>query len=295
MNDPELQRFVPVSFLYGSVARLLRAAAAVLALLFLLRVLLALGPAAGGPLEASLRLSDALVSQAPIAVLAACLAGLALLIDEDSLSSRRLQRTLQSLAIPVAIGYLLLIPLYGVARWNRSRVEADNLRTGLRSSLVQLRGARQQVLRASSNADLERILERLPEGSPPLARFGADLPRRRSTMVGFLDQVQRILTMRLQGMEQRMLASFLRETTLFSLACLGMAALFYRSSQLDFGMRRPWRIRPNKLRRPRRRWGTVGELDRETEQLIRQSGAWGGSDENTASPETGGQPPRRQP
>lgn len=263
MKYHEPARFVPVSPLYGPVARLLRAASVVLSLLFVLRVLLSLGPLRSGPVAVALRLCDALVGQAPFAVVVVCLIGLSLLIDEEGRSSRRLARGLHAAAIPVAIGYLLLIPLYGTAQWWRTRAEATTMRQELQSSLQQLRTARQSVLRASSSRDLEAILAALPAGSPPLSRFGPDLPQRRSALVRFFDQVNGILTQRLEGIEKRLLTTFLRDAGLFSLACLGLAALFYRSSQLDLS-RRPRRLQLSlaPLRRPRHRNPLEEELQR---------------------------------
>lgn len=233
MSPPDPALYVPVSRLYGSVARLLRGAALVLALLFVLRVLLALAPLRSGPLPLVLSVCDALVGQAPFAVLVVCLLGLSVLIDEHCRSNRRLAHSLRSAAIPVAIGYLLLIPLYGSAQWWRARSEATTLRRGLESSLQQLQSTRQGVVRASSSADLQRIWTALPAGSPPLSRFGPDLPRQRRALLRFLDQVNAILRERLLGVERRLLLGVVRNTGLYALACLALAALFYRSSQLD--------------------------------------------------------------
>jgi len=244
----------------------------VLALLFLLRVLLALAPLRTGPQALLLSFCEALVAQAPFLVLAVCLVGLSLLIDEECRSSRRLARGLRTAALPMAVGYLLLIPLYGAGQWWRSRAEAANLRQGLQSSLVQLRNTRRNALGASSSAQLQRILADLPAGSPPLSRVGEPPQQQRSAVVRFLDQVNGILTARLEGVEKRLLIGAVRDTGLYSLACLGLAALFYRSSQLDLPSRRRWRLaaggppaRPGV--------GRVGPLDHELDCLLQHSDA----------------------
>jgi hypothetical protein len=269
------------------VARLLRAASVVLALLFILRVLLSLGPLRSGPVAVALRFCDALVGEAPVVVVVVCLIGLSLLIDEENHTSRRLARGLHAAAIPVAIGYLLLIPLYGAAQWWHTGAEASAMRQGLQSSLQDLRTARQAVLRASSSRDLEAILATLPAGSPPLSRFGPDLPQRRGALVRFFDQVNGILTQRLEGIEKQRLTTFLRDAGLFSLACLGLAALFYRSSQLDLSrQQRRLHLRLAPLRRPRHRNPLEEELQRmlsdsETAEAPPQSIKQGG---NTGRP-----------
>ena len=285
MSGPDPRRFVPVSQLYGSVARLLRGAAAVLALLFVVRVLFSLWNAGGGPPNPVLRFCDALVSQAPFAVMVVCLLALALLVDEQCRGGRQLARLLRGAAVPVAIGYLLLIPLYSSAQWWRSQAEARSARSGLQVTLRQLQGARQQVLQAASSDDLERILARLPAGSPPLERFGTDLPRQRRALLDFLDQVRRILLGRLQSLERDLNLILLRDAGMFSLACLGLAALFYRSSQLALPDAPPRRARTTRLPWSRRRGGAA-MLERDVEELLASQGLLD-SDKDLLDPEAG--------
>lgn len=224
-----------------AIASMLRAASCVLALLFLLRLLLALGPLSSGPVLVTLRLCDALVGQALFAVLAICLLALSLLIDEESPRGRRLAHHVSSLALPVAIGYLLLIPLYGSALLARSSSEARSLEQSLQTTLVRLQQARGRVLQASSSADLTRILTSLPMGAPPLTRFGADLDSQRSTLLDFFNQARRLLTTRLQGMHQQLGIRVVRDTGLYALACLALAMLFQRSARI---------VVPRPLRQP---------------------------------------------
>lgn len=283
MNHPDPTRFMPVNPLDGSVARLLRGAALVLALLFLLRVLLTLPPLRSGLLAWLLRLCEAMVTQAPFAVLVVCLIGLSLLIDEEGRSTRRLAGVLRAAAVPVALTYLLLIPLYGTAQWWRSRAEATALRQGLQSSLQQLRSTRTQVQQASSSEQLVQIWAGLPAGSPPLTRFGSTPGQQRTGLVRFLDQVSNVVRARLNGIEQRLLMAVMRNTVVYSLACLGLAALFYQSSRLELPSRRGLHLAAAEP--PRRRWLERSDpLDHEWERLLRDSGA-AGADE--LSEETG--------
>ena len=272
MRTSDPAQFVPVSQLYGSVARLLRRASLVLALLFLMRVLLPLGPLRSGPLPVLLRLCDGLVSQAPLAVMAVCLISLSLLIDEGGRSSRRLARGLRAAGLPVAFVYLLLIPLYGSAQWWRSRAEATALRQGLQASLQRLHSTRRSVQQASSSEQLERIWRTLPVGSPPLARFGTNTHQQRTGVVRFLDQVSGLLRARLEGLEKQLLLTVARDTGLFALACLGLAALFHRSSQLDLPSRphrHPAGGRPAPRQRERGDWHG---LDHDLERMLQDSG-----------------------
>jgi hypothetical protein len=265
MNTPDPADFLAVSRLNDSVARLLRRAALVLALLFLLRVLLPLGPLRSGPLPVLLRFCDGLVSQAPLAVMAACLIGLSLLLDAECRSSQRLARGLRAAALPVAFGYLLLIPLYGSAQWWRSRAEATALRQGLQASLERLQSTRRSVQQTSSTEQLARIWTTLPTGSPPLARFGSNTHQQRTGVVRFLDQLSGILQARLAGLDRKLLFAVVHNTGLFGLACLGLAALFYRSSQLDLP---GWPLRHLTEDRPppRQRW--LGRRHRRMQQDV---------------------------
>jgi len=253
------------------VARLLRGAALVLALLFLLRVLLTLPPLRFGAVPVLLRLCEAMVTQAPFAVLMVCLIGLSLLIDEECRTSRRLARLLRAAALPVALAYLLLIPLYGTAQWWRSRAEATALRQGLQSSLQQLRSTRSRVQQASSSEQLIQIWAGLPAGSPPLTRFGSTPGQQRRALVRFLDQISTILLARLDGVEQRLVVAVMRNTV-YAMACLGLAALFYQSSRLELpGERRWW---PGSKGPARRRWlERGGSLEHAWDRLLRESGA----------------------
>jgi hypothetical protein len=250
----------------AAVARLLRAASLVLALLFLLQVLRSLAPWAAGPLALALSFTAAMISAAPLAVLVPCLVALAELIDEPSRLGRRFGRLARSLALPVALGYLLLIPLHASALWSRSHAEARALDQGLRGSLERLDRVRGRVLRAASSAELEPVLAALPSGSPPLARFGADLPSRRSALLDFLDQVRRILASRRQGLQQQLLLRFLRDLALFALACLGLAVLFLRSSCLSLPLRR----RGQRADPPRQPRSARAQLDHDLGVLLAQ-------------------------
>lgn len=272
MTGPDPAPVAPVSRHASSVARLLRAAALVLVLLFLLRVILSVGPLRSGPPTVLLRFCEAMVGQAPLAVLVVCLIGLTLLFDGQCRSSRRLARALRGAALPLAFTYLLLIPLYGSAQWWRSRAEATSQRQGLQSSLQQLRSTRQAVQGASSSAELKQIWASLPAGSPPLSRFGSDVRQQRRAILGFLNQVSDILMARLEGVDRSLGLAVVRSTGLYALACLGLAALFHRCSRLDPPTRRRFRLAAGGP--PARHGdGRRGPLDQELQRLLQDSGA----------------------
>lgn len=229
---------------YRAPAALLRLglglAVPLLILLFVWRVRASLDhldPAA--PALVWLRLCEALVSQAPLALLA--LALLALASDHAPRCCRRFPRWLRSLALSVAIGYLLLIPLYATALWSRSQAESEALQQDLRHSITRLQQSRSAVVSACSPRELDRILAALPAGSLPLLRNGSNLDQRRTTALAVFDQTHRRLDRRLQGIGRRLVLRHLGAVSFFSLACLALAALFQRCSQLalPIGRQRP--------------------------------------------------------
>lgn len=224
------------------MARLLHGAAVVLALLFVLRVLFSLAPLRSGAPLLLLRFCEGMVSAAPLATLAVCLIGLSLLIDDASRGHRRLARGLRGAALPMVWAYLLSIPLYGAAQWWRARAEASALRQGLQFSLQQLGRTRRSVQQASCSEQLQRIWSDLPAGSPPLTRFGATASQQRTALVYWFDQASGSQRTRLNGVEPRLMTVVVRNTGIHALACLGLAALFYRSSQLVLPSRQRWRL-----------------------------------------------------
>lgn len=270
MTHPDPTRFGPSSQLNDSVARVLRAASLVLALLFVMRVLLGLGSLSSGPMAVLLRLSESMVSQAPIAILVVCLIGVSVLVDAECRSTRRLALSLRSAALPMAFAYLLMIPLYGSAQWWRSRIEARALQESVQTSLLQLRATRTNVQQASSAEQLNQLWASLPAGAPPLTRFGSTPRQQRTALLRFLDRVSRLLQARLEGVEKQLLIAVVRNTLLYSLACLGLAALFYRSSQLSLPSRRgePMAAGRSPSGRGRRRGGP---LDHELELMVEHS------------------------
>ena len=229
-------RSLLAAWAYRAPAVLLRLGsglAVLLILLFLWRVRVSLGPLdPAAPILVWLRLCEALVSQAPLALLALALLALASDHAPRSRCWRRSSQPVRTLAISVAIGYVLLIPLYAMALWSRSQVESEALQHELRRSMARLEQARSAVVSACSSRELERILATLPAGSPALSKDRSDLHQRCTAALAVFDQTHHRLDRRLQGIGRRLLLRNLGAVGFFSLACLALATLFQRCSQL---------------------------------------------------------------
>ncbi|MEB3265978.1 MAG: hypothetical protein VKN13_05115 [Cyanobacteriota bacterium] len=198
-----------------------------------------------------LQLADTLIAQAPLLVLAVCCLQLAGWLDGVSPQGRWLAAVSRRLALPLALAYGLLIPLQGVAGWSAWRADAlaaQQQVQRLRQGLSQLRA---EAGRTTDTTQLEMLLRRLPQGGPPLASLGSDLPSQRRQLIAGLDQASRQLDgasrqRRLQGL-QLAIRRFVRVLV----SALGLAALLVVVSQ--WRPRRRGRLVRLLRRRPGRR------------------------------------------
>jgi hypothetical protein len=188
------------------LASVLRWASLALALALVGSLLTQLLPPVPNSSAWQLQFADSLIAQAPLLVLALCLVQLAAWLDGGSPASTRLVRFSRRLALPLALLYLLLIPLQGIVgltAW-RSDVAAGVEQVGrLRQGISRLRIDAGQV---SSASQLEDLLRRLPRGGPPPASLGSDLATQKRQLLIGLDQASRQLDAaasqrRLQGLQ----------------------------------------------------------------------------------------------
>ena len=108
-----------------------------------------------------LRLAGSLVNGAPFALLGLALLQIAVELGPHDPFLQRRQRLCSQLAVAAALGFLLLVPLQGVAglQQSRSSTSAQSFRiSGAERRLVALR---QAVAGAASNADLNQQLQKL--------------------------------------------------------------------------------------------------------------------------------------
>jgi len=137
-----------------------------------------------------LRLAGSLVNCAPFALLGLALLQIAVeLGPHDPLLQRR-HRLCSQLAVIVALGFLLLVPLQGVAGLQQSRsstnVESSRI-TGAERRLVALR---QAVATASSNDEINQRLQRLQGPVLGPADIAQPLPLLKPQVGAVLDQAQ---------------------------------------------------------------------------------------------------------
>lgn len=108
-----------------------------------------------------LRMAGSLVNGAPFALLGLALLQIAVELGPHDPRLKGRQRLCSQLAVAVALGFLLLVPLMGVAglQQSRSTTSAQNSRiNGAERRLVALR---QAVASATSNQEVNQRLQRL--------------------------------------------------------------------------------------------------------------------------------------
>jgi hypothetical protein len=123
-----------------------------------------------------------LVNNGTIAVLGFVLIALAPLVASGSGQLRRWRDRIASLACLAAIGYLLIIPLQGLAAWRGVQQLSMEQGRQLRRGMARIEAIRSAVHQARSTADLQSQLKRI-EGMPlpplqidrPLASFRPQL------------------------------------------------------------------------------------------------------------------------
>jgi len=221
--DIALQRLLP-----GSVVLLL--------VLFGVGVINTSIPLELGSPQWRLRFCDAVVSQAPLVLMGLCLAVLAQHWLAPSATLGRILRWTRRAALPLALGFALLIPLQGAA-------SLELLQTGSRTSNAMVRQSDQRLAaltrainQTGSSAELQTLVERLPAGLPPLQQLGADLSGQQQQLIALLKQLRGRSVLEVQLNRQRQQTLLLRNSLRLSLLAALLAWLFLQLSP----RRVPW-------------------------------------------------------
>jgi hypothetical protein len=134
--------------------------------------------------------SQALVTQAPLALLGLVLARLALVLDPHNRWLLRQCARVSRLALPAAIGFFLLLPLQGYALVAEAQQGARAADGRIDETLTRLERIRAEVQAASGPEDLIRRMEALRVPVRDLSRDPASFPALRSGLLGSLERSQ---------------------------------------------------------------------------------------------------------
>jgi hypothetical protein len=140
-----------------------------------------------------LRLYNSVVNASSLPLVGLALLHLAASLAPDNKSVVRRARLFARLAAPIALGFLLLIPLQAYLHWQQSDIEASVSLRQLERQERTLASLRQAVQQAGSAVDLQQRLKTLqgPELSP--AERSLPLPQLRAQLNVSLDQADRVL------------------------------------------------------------------------------------------------------
>jgi hypothetical protein len=179
-----------------------------------------------------LRLAGSLVNGAPFALLGLALLQIAVELGPRDPVLQRRQRLCSHLAVAVALGFLLLVPLVGVAglQQSRSTSTAQNSRiSGAERRLVALR---QAVASATNNEEINQRLQRLQGPVLGPGDLAQPLPLLKAQVGAVFDQAALQIARERQAAPPsnpwRLLPELLRNVIACLALALGFAALAVR-------------------------------------------------------------------
>jgi hypothetical protein len=180
------------------------------------------------PLQSAwqLRVSGSLIQAAPLPLLGLALLQLGLELNPDDRILLRRWRRCSRLAVAAAVGFVLLLPLQGLAGFNESRAlnRAQSSRiSGAQHKLIMLREA---VASASSNAELNQELQRRDGPVLGPADLAQPLPLLKAQVKAVLDQAEIQIRSERQRVPPIKAWSLLPDLLRNAFACLALALGF---------------------------------------------------------------------
>jgi hypothetical protein len=144
------------------------------------------------PLDAAwqLRMAAALINGVPFPLVGLALLHLAHDLEPRDPRIQRRWRRCRELAVGASLGFLLLLPLQGVAGLKESRALNSAQSSQISGAEHKLADLRQAVARAGNNADLNQQLQRLQGPVLGPADMAQPLPLLKAQVNAVLDQAQ---------------------------------------------------------------------------------------------------------
>jgi hypothetical protein len=173
-----------------------------------------------------LRLAGALINGGPFPLVGLALLELAMQLDpQDPILWRRWRRS-SRLAVAAALGFLLLIPLLGVAGLRESHAISNAQTSRISGAERKLISLRQAVAVSGSSGDLNRRLQRLDGPVLGPADIAQPLPLLKAQVDAVLDQAQAQITSERQRVPPLNPWTLLPDLLCRAVASLGLAIGF---------------------------------------------------------------------
>lgn len=173
-----------------------------------------------------LRLAGGLVNGAPFALLGLALLKIAAELGPHDPRLKSRLKLCSQLAVAAALGFLLLLPLQGVAGLQTSRTLNDSQATRIQRAEAKLNSLRQAVASAASNADLNQQLQRLSGPVLGPADITQPLPLLKAQVAAVLDQAALQIARERQATPPSDPWRLLPELVRNGIACLALALGF---------------------------------------------------------------------
>jgi hypothetical protein len=196
-----------------------------------------------------LRFCEALINQSPLVLMGLGLALIGQASGAELASSRRLLRWTARAALPLSLGFALLIPLQAAASVQLLRNADHSATVLLRNTDSNLAAARAAIRQARTGAELETIANRLPGGLIGLLEPDAILPAQQQRLLQGLEQLRGRSLLQLQLASQQQRTQVVRNSLRLSLLAALLAALFQQARPRRQRGSNRWR-----LTLPRWRW-----------------------------------------
>lgn len=219
---------VPAIRANPALARQLAALSIVLLVVFLAAVLsTALPPRLLDP-QWQLQLIAVLVNTASLALIAALLLPLALGFDPDNQRLRARRNACRRWALAAAIGFLLLIPLQGLAGWRVYGTITGSRQQQLSQASQKLADLRQAIGSATSHRELQAGVQRIFGRNADLSasELGTPLPELRNMLLARAEQAARELRQQVEAQAAIKPDQLLKETLRIALSAVAYAIGF---------------------------------------------------------------------
>ena len=216
--------------------------ASLLLVLYLVGVLNSVIPLQVSTPQWQLRLCEALINQSPLVLMGLSVAIVGRHLQPDNAGVDRLLRWTQRAALPLTLGFALLIPLQGSASLQLLQTANRSSTELITSTTRNLTAAQAQIARAGSTAELETLVNQLPLRLPPLAQLGTNLGAQQQQLRQVLDQVRGRTLLQVQLNRQQQQTLVLRNSVRLSLLAALLACVFQQARQRPQRLAMPnWR------------------------------------------------------
>ncbi len=211
-----------------TLARLLATLSIVLLVVFLAAVLTtALPPRLLDP-QWQLQVIAALVNNASLALIGALLLPLAVWVDPDNQLLRARRNACRRWALAAAIGFLLLIPLQGLAGWRVYSTVTGSRQQQISQSTQRLDDLRQAIRSATSHQELQDGVEKLfgPNAGLSPAELRTPMSELRNMLLARAEQASRQLMQQVEAQAAIKPDQLVKETLRVAISALAYAVGF---------------------------------------------------------------------